>query len=138
MYIEAQTINQSIFFNFKSSLLYIWCIYVIIFWKSKSSHKFEKLLFLCHVITCKCMPLYKKTGLGHKKRTTLPCNHPINQACMNTNTLVHFLMDLWIAHSTIVKVLTTLLDLLSSFSFCIHFLISFACYLCHYFGSHNV
>jgi hypothetical protein len=30
MYIEAQTTNQSIFFNFKSPLLYIWCIYIAI------------------------------------------------------------------------------------------------------------
>jgi len=30
MYIEAQTTNQSIFFNFKGPLLYIWCIYAVI------------------------------------------------------------------------------------------------------------
>jgi hypothetical protein len=31
MYIETQIRSQSIFFNFKSPLLYIWCIYVAIF-----------------------------------------------------------------------------------------------------------
>ncbi len=61
MYIKAQTRNQSIYFNFKSPLLYIWCIYVAIF-KNRCLllNLTTHYCFYVMLITCKCMPLYKK------------------------------------------------------------------------------
>jgi hypothetical protein len=58
MYLEAQIVNQSIIFNFKSPLLYIWCIYVVIFFyrglllqveNLNLATNLEILLFVCHV-----------------------------------------------------------------------------------------
>jgi hypothetical protein len=75
MYIKAQTINQSIFFNFKSLLLYIWCIYVANFFYRcfllqvevlKSSQKVRNYCFNAMLITCKCMPFCKKLDYNTK------------------------------------------------------------------------
>jgi hypothetical protein len=69
MCIKAQTINQFIFFNFKSPLLYIWCIYVAIFFIdvfSKFSVKFKNYCFYAMLIASKCMPLYKKLDCDAK------------------------------------------------------------------------
>jgi hypothetical protein len=74
MYIEARTINQSIFFNFKSPLLYIWCIYVAkkiygCFLQVKNLNlkkKLENYCFYAMLITCKCMPFYKKLDCDTK------------------------------------------------------------------------
>ncbi len=111
VYIYYNFFNRCIFLQFNNlnlvTNLKIYCFYVIL-------------------IACKCTPLYKKIRLWCKKWVILPCNHLVNQACMNTSTLIHFLMDLSIALSTIVKVLATLFNLLSSFSFRLHSLISFA------------
>jgi sulfite exporter TauE/SafE len=46
-------------------------------WKFKSSNKFEKILFLCHVNSMQMHATMKKTRLCHKKWATLPCNHHI-------------------------------------------------------------
>jgi len=65
MYIEAKTTNQSIFFNFKSPLLYIWCIYVTMFFyrclilqveNLNLTTNLENYCFYVMLITRKCMP----------------------------------------------------------------------------------
>jgi hypothetical protein len=80
MYIEAQTTNQSIFFNLKSPLLYVWCIYVIVFLNKchflqvenqDLATNLENYYFYAMLIKCKCMPLYKKLDCDAKKWTTL-------------------------------------------------------------------
>ncbi len=71
MYIDAETSNQSIFFNFKSPLLYIWCIYVAIFFtyvfflllqveNLNLVTNLESYYFYALLITCKSTPLCKK------------------------------------------------------------------------------
>jgi hypothetical protein len=80
MYIKAQTTNQLICFNFKSPLLYIWCIYVTIF-----LYKFllllqvenlnlttilENYFFNSMLIACKCTPLCKKLDCDAKNEPT--------------------------------------------------------------------
>ncbi len=75
MYIEAQTINQSIFFYFKSPLLYIWCIYVTIFFNIffllqvdnlNLATNLENYCFKTLLIACKCTPLCKKLDCNVK------------------------------------------------------------------------
>jgi hypothetical protein len=75
MYIEAQTTNQSIFFNFKSPLLYIWCIYVAnVFNKCfflqvgnlNLAANLENYCFYVMLIVCKCMQLCKKLDCNLK------------------------------------------------------------------------
>jgi hypothetical protein len=75
MYIEAQTANRSIFFNFKSPLIYIWCIYVVIFFNRclllqvenlNLATKLENYCFYARLIACKCTPLYKKLDCDAK------------------------------------------------------------------------
>jgi len=96
MYIKAQTINQSIFFNFKSPLLYIWCIYVVIFLNIcvflqvdnlNLSTSLKNYSFYAMLITCKCTPFYKKLDCDVKSEPpylvttfasfvfTIACNH---------------------------------------------------------------
>jgi len=74
MYIEAQIVNQSIFFNFKSSLLYIWCIYIAIFFYRCLFLQVDNLnlvtnlefFFNVMLIACKCMPFCKKLDCDTK------------------------------------------------------------------------
>jgi hypothetical protein len=86
MYIKAQITNQSIFFNFKSPLLYVWCIYVVIPYNRclflqvdnlNLATNLKNYCFYAMLITYKCTPFDKKTRLQCKKWTTLPCNHPL-------------------------------------------------------------
>jgi hypothetical protein len=74
MYIKTQTTNWSIFFNFKSPLLYIWCIYFVIL-KNRCLLQvdnlnlitnFKKYYFYVMLIICKCMPFYKKLDCNAK------------------------------------------------------------------------
>jgi len=79
MHREAQITNQSIFFNFKSPLLYIWYIYV-----TKKIYKFfllqvkninlatnlKNYYFYVMLIACKRMPLCKK--LDHDAKSEPP------------------------------------------------------------------
>ncbi len=67
--IEAQITNQSMLFNFKSPLLYIWCIYVAIcFYRHllfqvenlNIATNLKKYYFYVMFITCKCTQLCKK------------------------------------------------------------------------------
>jgi hypothetical protein len=44
--------------------------------QSKSSHKFRKILFLCHFNNMSMHTALQKTRLWSKKWATLPCNHP--------------------------------------------------------------
>jgi len=75
MYIEAQTTNQSIFFNFKSPLLYILCIHVALFLKRyflfqvenlKLITNLKKYYFYAMLIAGKCAPLYNKLDYNIK------------------------------------------------------------------------
>jgi hypothetical protein len=75
MYIKAQIVNRSIFFNFKSPLLYVWCIYVAIF-KNKCLllqvenfnlvTNLENYCFYVMLIACKRKPLCKKLDYDTK------------------------------------------------------------------------
>ncbi len=75
MYIEAQKKNQSIFFNFKSPLLYMWCIYVVIIFNRgfvlqvdyiNLATNLENCCFYAMLIACECTPLYKKLDCNVK------------------------------------------------------------------------
>jgi hypothetical protein len=75
MYIEAQTTNHSKIFNFKSSLLYIWYIYVAIFFyrclffqvgNLNLATNLENYCFYAMLIACKCTPLCKKLNCNAK------------------------------------------------------------------------
>jgi hypothetical protein len=81
-----QIANQSIFFNFKSPLLYIWCIFVTIlfyecFLQIENLNLATNLEFFCYyvvLIACKCMPLCKRLNCDTKSEppyfaTTLLC-----------------------------------------------------------------
>ncbi len=73
--IKAQTTNQSIFFNFKNPLLYVWSIHVVIFFNRCPLLQVENLnlainlenyCFNAMLITCKCTPLCKKLDCDAK------------------------------------------------------------------------
>jgi hypothetical protein len=75
MYIEAQIANQSIIFNFKSLLLYIWCIYVVIvlidvfFLQVENLNlatNLENYYFYAMLIACKCTTFCKKMDCDTK------------------------------------------------------------------------
>jgi hypothetical protein len=75
MYINAQIVNQSIIFNFKSLLLYIWYIYVAIFFyrcllfqveNLNVATNLENYNFYVMLITCKCTTLCKKLDCDTK------------------------------------------------------------------------
>ncbi len=73
MYIDAQTINHSIFFNFKSPLLYIWCLYVATFFicllhvdNLNLATSLENYCLYAMLIACKCTLLCKKMDCNAK------------------------------------------------------------------------
>jgi hypothetical protein len=75
MYIKAQIVNQSIFFNFKSPLLYILCTYVVIIFYRCFFFQVDNLYlatnlendcFYSMLRACKYMPLCKKLDCDAK------------------------------------------------------------------------
>ncbi len=78
MYREAKIANQPIFFNFKSSLLYIWCIYVAIYCYKcfflqvgnlNLATNLENYYFCVMLIVCKYTPLCKKLDCDFKSES---------------------------------------------------------------------
>jgi hypothetical protein len=72
---EAQITYQSIFFNLKSPLLYIWCIcvailfYICFFLQVDNLNLvtiLENYYFYAMLTTCKCMPICKKMDCDAK------------------------------------------------------------------------
>ncbi len=84
--------NQSIFFNFKSPLLYIWCICVAILFCECLLHvenlnlatNLENYCYYAMLIACKCMPLYKKLDCDTK-------NEPPYLATNNLNLRIAYI-----------------------------------------------
>jgi hypothetical protein len=86
---EAQTTNQSIFLNFKSPLLYIWCVYVIILFNKclilqidnqNLATNLKFYYFNVMLIACKCTPLCKKLDYDTKNEPPyLATTQPIKQ-----------------------------------------------------------
>jgi hypothetical protein len=75
MYIKPQIVNQSIFFNFKSPLLYVWCIYdaIVFYWFFSLQvdnliliKNLENYYFYAMLIACKFAPLCKKLDCDAK------------------------------------------------------------------------
>jgi hypothetical protein len=81
MYIKAQIANQSIIFNFKNLLLYIWCIYVAtLFYRCllfqvenlNLATNLENYCFYVMLIACKCTTLCKKKNCDTKSEPPYP------------------------------------------------------------------